>query len=185
MNSFVMRVCRITILSLIVAGAGGLITLALWPSRPPVDVRVISSEPAQIYDDAGVEMALVTLVFSRPVDETWIVVASAEAEAKVAGRWMALPDTLSLGSLGGGSQTEPALILMPGGTQRCRIRLKYAGASMAWRVGGWLSRRGVKLPPRYWTRAGWPRAEGRKPHWKNASVKVPIGPFARPPAAML
>jgi hypothetical protein len=145
------------------------------PRRARVDIKVTKTEPAQIFDDAGAEMVLVTLAFQRPAHEPWISVeCHTNVEAQIAGSWKVVGNTLSLGSLGSG-ETKQEVILMPGNAERCRIHLTCAGASIRWRFGTWLSRRGVKLPPNYWEWAGWPRAEGRNPHWNSFSIEFPLG----------
>lgn len=170
----VMRTRKAAIVGLALTAGSGLIVLGTWPWCAPVDVRVTKTESAQMFDDSGAEMVLVTLAFSRPAHASWICVKSgAELKSRIAGQWKMLDNTLSLSSLAGG-ETRQEVILMPGNADRCRIHLAYAGASTAWRFGGWLSRRGLKLRPKYWNWAGWPRAEGPKPRWKNYSIELPL-----------
>jgi len=112
-----------------VAIAGGLLLLGTRHWGTPVGVKVIKTEPAQIFEDAAVEMALVTLAFNRPAHEPWIYVeAAAKVEARVAGHWKMLKDTLSPGSLAGG-ETEEDVIVIPGNADRCRIHLSSGTAA--------------------------------------------------------
>lgn len=167
---------KVAIVALALAGTAGLMVLGTWPSPAPVDVKVTKAEPAQVFDDAGKEMVLVMLTFSMPAEGSWICVQSgAEVEAKLSGQWITLDQTVSPGSLGSG-ETREELLLVPGSADRCRIHLRYAGASIPWRFGGWLARRGIRLPPSYWGWAGWPRAEGRNPRWNNSNVELALVP---------
>jgi hypothetical protein len=121
-----------------------------WPQGAPVDIKVIRTEPAQMFDDADAEVVLVTLAVKGPAHGCWIYVERCtNVEARIAGQWKMVENTLSLGSLSSG-ETKQEVILMPGNADRCRVHLRCASASFAWRFGGWLSRRGVKLTPKYW-----------------------------------
>jgi hypothetical protein len=123
-------------------------------------------------------MVFVTLAFSRPPRGSWIYVESVtNVEARISGHWKTVENALWLGSLGGG-ETKQEVLLMPGNAERCRIHLRYAGASVPWRFGGWLSRFGVKLPPKYWRWTGWPRPDGRSPR-RNCRIEVPLRPSAK------
>jgi hypothetical protein len=129
-----------------------------------------------MFDEAGEEMVLITLAFTSSRHGSWICVKSgANVEAHLAGHWKMLNNTVSPGSLGDG-ETRQDIILTPAKADQCRIHLSYAGASIPWRFGGWLSRRGVKLPPKYWDWAGWPRAEGQNPRWKTFTIEFPLKP---------
>jgi len=168
-----MRTLKAAIVCLAVAGAVGLMVLSTWPWGTPVDVRVIKTEPAQMFDDAGAELVLVTLGFNRPA-HGWIKVKSGEIEARIAGHWKMLENTLAPGVLCSG-ETRQEVILVPRSADRCRIHLRYVGPSIPYRFGGWLARRGVNLPSKYW---GWvgSRAEGRNPHLKSSSIELPLEP---------
>lgn len=164
-------VCLAVCLAL--AGAGGLMVLSTWPWGMPVDVRVIKTEPAQMFDDAGAELVLVTLGFNRPA-HGWIRVKSGEVEARIAGHWKMLENTLAPGVLSS-LETRQEVILVPGSADRCRIHLRYAGKSIPYFFGGWLARRGVNLPSKYWRWIG-PQPEGRNPHLKSSSIELPLDP---------
>jgi hypothetical protein len=169
-----MHTRRAATVGLSLAVAGGLIILDTWPCPAPLDVRVIKTETAQMIDDTGGEMVLVTLLFSMPTRGSWVYVKSgAKVEAQLAGHWKRLDDTLSLGSWHGG-QTRQEMILMPASAGRGRILLRYGGESILERLESWLWRRGVKLPARYWAWAG--RPEGRHRFWKSFSIEFSVEP---------
>ena len=163
---------KLVIICLAVLGIVGSIVLSTLPSAPPLKVKVLKRESAQILDDGGADMVLLTLGLNRPDHESWVYVGSgAKIEARIAGHWKTLENTLSPGSLGGG-ETREEVILVPCKADRCRINLRYAGPSIRWRFAGWLSRRGVWLSPKYWAEAGWPRPEGQNPRWRTSSVEI-------------
>jgi hypothetical protein len=168
-----MHTRKAAILALALAGTVGFVVLNNWPWRGPVEVKIIKAEPAQIVDDAGEELILVTLGFGLRVDAPWAYVQSCKVEVLLKGRWKMLDNTLRPGSVADGA-TRQELALIPPSAERCRIHLRYACASIPWRLGGWLSRRGVRLPPAYWSWAGWPQAQGSHPHWKSTSFELPL-----------
>ena len=170
---YVMQRRKAAIVCLAVAGAGGLMVLSTWPWGTPVDVRVIKTEPAQMFDDAGAEMVLVTLGFNGPAHEL-IRVKSGEIEARIAGHWKMLENTLAPGVLPS-IETRQEVIMVPGSADRCRIHLRYAGESIPYFFGRWLARRGVNLPSKYWRWIG-PQPEGRNPHWKSSNIELPLEP---------
>jgi len=160
----------------------GLLKLVLASSeKPPVEITVMGSQPTEIVDDAGAELSLLTLFIRRPPDAEGIVYFFGPAliEYKIDDRWREGRDTFCLGSLGA-NQTTKELLLRASGADRCRIHLKYAGASVWWKLGGFVSRWGIKLPATYWRWAGWPNAEGRHPHWQSAIIEIPLAPNPLP-----
>jgi len=164
------------ILGLAVVMLGGLFVLVTWPGSVPVNVRVTSRQPAEILDDAGAEMTLVTLGISRSgyhESSVYFEPHSIRVSVNVGGRWLELSDSPSVGAVGP-SETKEVDVLMPSAATLCRIHLLYAGASIPWRAGAELARLGIKLPPRYWAWAGWPRAEGAHPRWRGAEIEVPL-----------
>jgi hypothetical protein len=169
--------------TLATASICGLLAFVLAPSeKTPVEITVVGSQPAEIVDDAGAEMSLLTLVISRPAHTKSAVYFGrnpAVVEFKIGDRWNEVKDTFCLGSLGA-DETKKEVLLRASGADRCRIRLKYAGASVWWILGWFVSRRGIKLPPSYWDWAGWPNAEGAHPHWKDTTIEIPLAPNLLP-----
>ncbi len=138
-------------------------------SRPGIQLEVIETHPAQVFDESGAEMQLVTLALavSRWSQGVFFRNNWAQIQAEVGGRWENVADTFSLSSLGPG-EVKREQLLFPARAESCRIRLQWAGASLPWRLGGVVSRLGIKLPPSYWSWAGWPKPpEGRNPRWKT------------------
>jgi len=177
-----MRNRKTTVLAAVVAGVGWLLALVLWNSAPAVQVRVVSSEPAGMLDDTGAQMYLMTLAVSRPPqskDALYFWDNHAKVEARVSGHWSEVQNSFSLATLGANS-TKEALLLVPRDADLCRIHLRYARASLRWRLGGLLWRCGIKMPPKYWAWAGWPHAEGKNPRWREIRMEFPFAPSSSP-----
>ncbi len=161
----------------------GLLGLVLASSdKTPVEITVMGSQPTEMVDNAGSKMSLLTLFISRPPEAKSTVyfgMHPAVIEYKVGDRWREGQDTFRLGSLGA-NETRKELLLRATGADRCRIRLTYAGASVWWKLGGVVSQWGITLPRSYWKWAGWPNAEGTHPHWKSATIEIPLAPNPLP-----
>jgi len=178
-----MRMRRTGVVAVLVAGVGGLLALVLWSSVPVIEVTIVSSEPAGMLDDTGAEMCLMTLAISRPPhskDVLYFWDNHAKAEVRVSGHWDEVQNSFSLATLGANS-TKEALLLVPRDADLCRIHLRYARASLRWRLGGLLWRCGIKMPPKYWAWAGWPHAEGKNPRWREIRTEFPLAPSSPPP----
>jgi len=178
----VMRNLKITVVAAVVAGVGWLLALVLWNSAPAVEVRIVGSESAGMLDDTGAEMRLMTLAVSRQPhsnDALYFWDNHAKVEARVSGHWSEVQNSFSLATLGANS-TREALLLVPRDADLCRIHLRYARASLRWRLGGLLWHCGIKMPPKYWAWAGWPHAEGKNPRWREIRMEFPFAPSSSP-----
>jgi hypothetical protein len=147
-----MRVRRIVAGVVGVTVMGLLVVLMLATStgpRPPV-LTLVRVEPAGIIDDSGAEMWLMTLSVSnsdnrppRPENRLYVGEGDGPIEVKIGSRWIGLHGTL--GRLGD-CELAPAqkcerLLLTPGGTESCRISLKYTGASALKGLVEWVATR--------------------------------------------
>ena len=166
---------RRRIVVVIVACSSGLLAWGFWASRPAIQVEVVGIKAAEVIDDTGTEMSLVTLSMTNRLGSETLFLGhdGAKVDARVAGAWIEVRETFLPSQLGA-NESKEASFFVPGGADRCRIRLQYALVSVAWRLGGSLSRLGIKLPPRYWQWAGWPKAEGRNPSWKELRIEFPL-----------
>jgi hypothetical protein len=177
-----MRNRKTVVVAAAVAGVGWLLALVLLPSRPALEVRIANTQPAGMLDDTGAEMSLVTLAIRRsPHSRNTLYFGNnpAKVEARVAGRWLEVQNSFSVGALGT-NETKEVLLLVPGGADLCRIHLRYARACLRWRLGGLPWRCGIKMPPKYWAWAGWPHAEGENPRWREIRMEFPFAPSSPP-----
>jgi hypothetical protein len=177
---FVMRPRRLIFVTAAVAGVAGLLAVLVWPSRCPITVKLVNVEPAGVIDDAGLEMSLVTLAVSSCAEAVpsanhtlYLGNRRANVEAKVANRWVEVQDSFYLDRLAPGEESEVTLLL-PAGTEICRLHLKYALASWKWRLAGLLARCGMRMSPKFYRWVGWP--EGRNPRWSVTSVELSLAP---------
>ncbi len=158
--------------------AGGLLMLMAWPASVPFKVRATRSEPAGIFDDSGSEMNSVTFeVSSRRI--ACIEPDSARVWVEASGRWTEYQNPPSF-------RSKEILLVIPAASTRCRVSVRYADPSSRWSAGRAIERFGIKLPPKYWAWAGWPRPEGPNPRWKECQVEIPLsasGQLQAQPAA--
>ena len=159
----------------------GLLAWVFWPSPSAIQVATVKIKPAEIADESGAEMSMVTLSISNRLRSVTLLLArdSARIEVNIAGTWVKVPGPF-LPSQVRPKESKEELLIIPGGADRCRIRLQYTFVSLAWRLGGSLSRLGIKLPPRYWQWAGWPTGLAENPSWKEFRIELPLVPHGAP-----
>jgi hypothetical protein len=139
---------KIIFFALAIVSVGVLLVVLLCTSGHEIKLEVIETRPAQVFDDSGAEMQLVTLAVSVSPGGQSVYFRNewTKVQAKVAGRWEKVEDTFALTSLGPGQMRREQL-LFPGRAESCRVRLEWAGPSLLWRLGRLASRFGLKLPP--------------------------------------
>jgi len=140
----------------------------------PIEAKVLRIEPAQIFDDAGAEMSLVTVILTCPTNTTWFFTRSrgTTAEARIAGKWLQIYDPIAPW-LSEAIRPNETLVVVPAGTEKCRIRLCYATSSFRWHIAAWAMRHHVKLAQSFWRNWGYSRA-GAHPHWKTTTIEFPL-----------
>jgi hypothetical protein len=161
------------IMTAIVFGTG---LILLWPSGCPVELKAMNVEASGIVDDEGLELRLVTLNVTNPngarfyLKRKWI-----EAEARVGGRWLKTENKERLKLSG------DTVLLMPSGTDTCRLHVTYARPSLKeqlWQLMGARARKIVfKIPIVYnWFlppgRGGWRTFSPG--HWRRVAVEVKL-----------
>jgi hypothetical protein len=173
------------------AGVLAVVCFGKWSSPPPiVNVSVTGTEPAGIFDESGVEMALVTLSITAsknpsgaPAKPLFIKGVSGHIEGKVAERWVPLETTLwNIREVWPSFNAMPAhrvgemLVAMPAHTVGCRFRLQYARALFTDTQSAWLARKLPKGMPFYQRLWKWVRDRPYKPSgiWREIEVEVPL-----------
>jgi hypothetical protein len=178
-----------------VAGVTAAVLLAmyLWPMlsiRQPV-LNVVRVEPAEIIDDTGKEMSLVTFTISNPERRTnhvenlcFVGDSGRRIEAKVADRWIVVerPSLRLWGcQLGPGEKCEEE-ILLPTGTGACRLWLRYTGPGFSARLFRLAARLPLavrrRLSNRFWR---WANISGPSSHWREIRIELPLPPASALP----
>jgi hypothetical protein len=122
-QSIVMRM-RLAFAVAAVSVAGAVI-LASWPSPCPIELKMVSVQPAEMIDEQSKMLRLLTLSLRNPnsvglrFQNKPIVF-----EERVANRWIEAPNRWTLGGLGPAMTSEELFLIAPG-TDACRFRLKY------------------------------------------------------------
>ena len=163
-----------------------LVVVLIWSlptvRRPPV-VSLVGMEPAGIFDDAGVEMWLVTLSLSNSYPPTsgyqnylYVKNNARGIEARVGNRLIAVKGMLDCG-LGPGQRVE-RMLLMPERVDACRIFLKcvgppFVGGRLAWVAGRLPQFVRSRLPFRFWR---WVDSISYGPgsDWRENSIELPL-----------
>jgi hypothetical protein len=165
------------------ASLAGLLAITARPSRCPVDLKLMSMAPSGTVGDDGRELWLVTLSISNcsagalTFTQDWMSV-----EAKVAGRWVQANNLSYLRDLLRHGKTE-ALVLLPPGTDACRLGIKYVPEPLHLRLMWIPAKLGLWRQPWYRGLArrvfpvGWfepLRSDyvGRSPHWRLMHPEV-------------
>ncbi len=103
----------------------GVVTWAIWPTPCPIELKAVSFQPAEIIDDAGHMLYLMTLRVHNPSSVGLrfenLPVTFVE---KIANHWIEAPNRWTLGGLGPGGTAEDVFLITPG-ADACRFRLKY------------------------------------------------------------
>jgi hypothetical protein len=147
--------------------AGLVVALAL-PSRCPLDVTFAKMEPSGVLDDTGKELVFATLAISNHAAETiyfareWIKV-----DTKIANKWTEIENREYLGAL---SQHRTNDLVVLTSANGCRLHLKYAPASLQWRLVQHAGTFGARLQFRYWHFFNPP--QGRNPHWRQKTFEL-------------
>ena len=116
-------------------------TVLFWLRRPPLDLTLASIEPADIFDDDGVEMWLATLSLSNHSAVPLVIEdKSTEVQARVGKQWVPGLEPSQFTGLGPRRAAE-MLVLLPHGAQSLQLQLRYDKAfPLSRRVTDWLAR---------------------------------------------
>ena len=193
----VMRKRRILVSVGVVALVGLWVFWAYEPGNtlsPPTAIFV-SAEPSGMNDDSGVELLLVTFSVSNtnrleePSDQrsntVWVKDSVKPAAVRIQNGWRAVTAASARSTtfaLIAGQETQ-GILLVPVGTDCCRVRLQYTGERSVYPLTpkGVLSSMVAKLPlgvrsrisKNFWRWADFPRI-GPDTKWKEIWVEFPV-----------
>src|SRR5258708_19009436 len=118
----------------------GLILLANQPGPPPV-LSILSIEPANVIDDAGVEMRLVNLSISNseawPNAPIYVKDTGVPVKERLADHW--IQAEASLACTLRPFQAHRILLVVPATTDACRVCFKYTDAVVTKGRLAWLA----------------------------------------------
>lgn len=167
-------------LALMVGLALVLVVIWVWDSPVPLGLKAVSVDRSGMVDGAGVEALLVTLQLTNRANEVIRVSTNQHhVEARVGDYWFTLPDRMRMaGALRSHSKTEE-LIVMPGGTSGCRLKLNYLEEPLKLQLWRGLGPRSQKTMERVIPKAffKWlfsapaPRPEDFKPICLEATIR--------------
>ena len=193
-----MRGRKLVAVAAAAAGLAGLLVITARPSRCPVNLELMSMAPSDTVDDDGTESWVVTLSMSNC--SAGVITFAQErmsVEARVTNRWVEANNLSYLGDLARHGKRE-VLVLLPSGTDACRLGIKYLPEPLHLRLM-WIPAK-LGLWRHSWYRAltrrvfpvGWLeplRSDyiGRSPHWRLMHPEVafpqrspgPAGTFDR------
>lgn len=194
---------RKLVVGAVVLALAGLLIMLIRPApavrRPPV-LRVVSIEPAGVWDDRDVEMWLVTLSISNsenvvgfPENGLNVRESGKPIEVEVVDRWITLEreSRLTVGCHLSASEEKRLFLLAPAGTVSCRIALQYAGSRLSMQgrqVKGrllWLAERlslfvRSRLSYKVWRWLGF-NSYGPGSDWRQVTVELPLPRPSAPP----
>jgi hypothetical protein len=173
-----------TVVGLTLLLLGGLLAALFWPlgkhGRPPV-LSLGSVEASGMVDDDGQELWLVTLSVSNPVPlgdaPLYLKAGTKRTQARVGSQWVEADAAMETLRLTPGVRRELQLLLPPG-TESCRIWVQYTGALVArgrtTYLVRWLpSSIHRKLPARFWIWAGFVHYRPNS-HWREVEFELPL-----------
>ena len=166
--------------------------------RPPV-IRLVSVEPAGMFDENGREMRLLTLAVRNENppkrrdasrDAFYVEDSARGVEVRMSNSWITVAWATNLWGLGArlgpGDDNQRGLALVPGGNDRCRVWIKYAVPSLSGK--GLLEYAVTRLPLsirsrisyKFWRWVGFPSIY-RPGHWRQISVELALRPASGQP----
>lgn len=171
-------------ISAVIGGTAALLAMTLWPPRSPVELRVVGVEPSSTIYYGGKKAMLVTLSVVNS-DSIFVCYDIPAWEANVGGHWIELQRFPGITGMTTGGGMTPGVkreekLLMPGGTEECRVRLCYSS-------GTWKSRLMARIGPtgqRWVAKSQWlhkrvwpdPYEAADMQLWKSNTVQFAIPP---------
>ena len=180
---------KVLAIGITTVGAGLLVAVAAFvsPLRRAPMLRVVSLEPASLVDDAGVELAFLTLSISNaeafPNQPVFVRDAGVPAKARVGGHWIEIHWPQGQVKLADCAlspfKSQNTLLLIPETAEVCRVSFKYAGAvtKTSWRLGRLAERLPtyvrLRIPHAFWRWVGFEHY-GPSSKWQDGTVDVPL-----------
>jgi hypothetical protein len=177
----------------LVAGASlaavltGLLVALAWLSSSPLELKVLKMERCDVYDDNGTQLWLATLAVSNPnaqyleLEKDWVSV-----EARVANRWIDVKNLCPPLNLWTPRTLVPRAhremhLILPAGTEMCRLRANFQGELFRSRFARLLGVRGRSIVSKspamskwLWGNAYWPQSFRSPPHWKQTTLEATV-----------
>lgn len=179
-------------ISAVIGGIATLLAMSVWLRRCPIELRVVSVEPSSmIY--FGEKKAIVVTLSVRNSASVFATYDIPTFEAKVGGRWIEMQQVPGFpGTPGGGmspGMKREETLVMPPGTEVCRVRLRYYARTWKSRFIasiGPTGRRWVAKSP-WFRQLVWPDPNESMPlaPSKSNTVEIVIPRSARKPGALL
>jgi hypothetical protein len=157
-------------------------------SPAPLAAKLLSVEQANVTDDRGAEMLLVTVAISNALptsmagphfEPVFIRDADIPIEAKIDSRWARIEGVIGTAALRPyGSDMHKIQLVVPEKTDSVRMRFKYASASVVSSRLSYLSEdltMGIRtnLPATFWRSAGFVRYRPSSA-WKEQKIELPL-----------
>jgi hypothetical protein len=171
----------------------GSVIIILWRSNnssslfPPVLEILRVESGSGVIDDSGVEMTMVTfrLINANPNPENMLFIKTAVTETRVSNHWINVEAKLDSFVSAGGNRSL-GVFLAPYASDRCRMTVKYAVASIPFRAKlgqffrGKLGRLAFRIPPSVWNWLQGGEMYTPSPPWKKVKLEAAIPPAAQP-----
>jgi hypothetical protein len=147
---------KLILVALCIVGIVVLVAAVAWNPGSPVRAEVVRIEAADIFDSAAQEYLLVTIrLQSRGPYVVRLAGEGQTFEARIAGRWISQPDGLGFLQTISGPFGREETLLLPAGTEYCRLNLRYEPEEWRLRLFRALGQRGQKraygaLPRKVW-----------------------------------
>jgi len=171
-----MRKRKVVVISTALAGVAILLAMSICPSRCPVELKLVGVEPSGMVNDEGKEAMLVTLSVSNRDSVSVMFETVTTFQAKIGGRWVEVKQAFGFDRIAPGRKSEEMLV-MPGGTEACRLRFNYQSEIWKSRLMESLGPTGRRLVAKSPWLCKWVWPDQYKtmrvpPRWKQITVDV-------------
>jgi len=162
----------------------------LWPSPCPVELKFVGVEPSGVFDESENEYLLAQLEATNRDFVSVMVDDITNVELRIGGRWVDADQDLQFSEIRP-NRTRDEELLIPAGTEACRLRLNYQSETRKFRLQARLGPRGLKwLTKVPWLAKNfWPdqyHGFSKPPKWRTTVVTLELPPacsVCRPPPA--
>jgi hypothetical protein len=173
----------IVIILFATTGLAAVLGLSRWPSRAPVELKLVSATP--IGSVNGKEFMLLTLTISNRDSHSIVFNPVEDIEAKVGGRWIGVDQEFRGQLIAAGRKIQKSLFL-PGGAKECRLRFRFH--SWNHQSDTWMSQllrrlgpKAVRFVAKSQLLGKWVWPDEWNTGWKEVTLAVTIPPSAGAP----